>query len=172
MEPTLLEKAVLAALARGVDSFGGLRKLVNVSEDDLRRAVENLIAKGLVKIEKKGWLLKREALVLTERGFEEARKAIDELAKLAQRIEKSLEQFEQRPQTGTLSRDLVDEIMAIAPLLAWLGFIDLALLSPLGLMVAEAMREDTYIDDEGGESGEAEAGDVDEVDVFEEDYVA
>ena len=155
MELTLLEKAVLAALMRGVDSLSGLKKLVNVDEEALRRAIERLESLGLVKRERRGLILKREVLVLTEKGFEEARRALEELEAVARRVEARLAKHEEGRVTASQVASELGDLAYIVPLLAWLGLIDLAMLAPLTLAAQEG-----YEDLSGGEPGDYDVEDA------------
>ncbi len=155
MDLGLLEKAVLAALLRGVDSFGGLRRLINVGEDELRRVVNKLVQLGLVRVERRGLIFKREVLKLTEKGFEEAEKAVKELESIARSVEEKLEGKGLRERVEEIG--FLDDIAYILPLLTWLGFLDLALLSPLVFMVED--QDYDYGDMDYGDYG----SDVEEV---------
>jgi DNA-binding MarR family transcriptional regulator len=157
MELSLLDKAILAALARGIDSFSGLRKLVNVEEEALRRAIEKLQSLGLVKVERRGLLIKRDVLVLTERGLEEAEKALRELEEVARRVEERFARVEEGRIPAQRAIEGISDVMMIAPLLAWLGFLDLALLAPLAAMLAEDVESGA---EEYEASEELDVGDI------------
>ena len=162
MQLSLLEKAILVAVLRGVDTLGGLRKLINVGEEELRRAVDRLVALGLLRVERRGLIFKREVLRLTEQGFEEAQRALRELEEAAKRLEDRLEEASVSERPAVLSG--LDDIAYIAPLLAWLGLIDLALLAPLAALPVEGgLDEHSDQEDVPEDVDYDEYGDVDVV---------
>ncbi|MET1101586.1 MAG: hypothetical protein ABWW69_03810 [Pyrodictiaceae archaeon] len=126
---SLLEAAVIAAVAQGIDSIKGLEQLVNVSREELERIILRLANRGLLRIEEKGFIFKRRVLRLTEEGFnklEEARRllmrAAEEVKGLAERREESI--------SDEVSRSY-ELLTPIIPLLVWMDLLDAAILAQM-----------------------------------------
>ncbi len=127
-----LEDAALVAIAQGAETVDDLARALRISREDAERLLRKLSIEGLVKIEEKGWwIFRRKVVVLTERGFERAARALDQLKSLAETIRQKLESGE---------REYVDSIFAqwgyILPLMMWLNLLDIAFLNMLALDTA------------------------------------
>jgi len=146
----LLEAAVLVALAEGVETSDKLAELLRVDRNSIAKILEELEAKGFVKKEVKGLIFKKTVYRLTERGYdvlEEAtrklREAARELEELGKRLEKERSDV---VKTISTSREDFTELLAVAPLLSWLGLLDIALI-PI-LLSSLADYEEVSIDEE------------------------
>ncbi len=127
-----LEDAALVAIAEGAETVDDLAEALRISREDAEKLLRKLSFEGLVKIEEKGWwIFKRKVIVLTEKGFERAAKALKQLKSLAETIRKKVEAGEQ---------DYVSSMIAqwsyILPLMMWLDLLDIAFLNMLALDTA------------------------------------
>jgi len=131
----LLEAAILVGLAKGVETPGELAKFLRVDRDSIVKVLEQLEAKELVRKERRGLIFKKTVYMLTEKGYEaleeasrKLREAAKELEELGKRLEKKhIEAVE----AVSSSKEKLEELIAIAPLLSWLGLLDVALASIL-----------------------------------------
>ncbi|PCN50642.1 hypothetical protein B6U99_03220 [Candidatus Geothermarchaeota archaeon ex4572_27] len=121
MPGSIVEDAVLAAILKGADTLGKLRRVVNVEEAVLRRVLDNLVTRGYVKAERRGLLFKRDAYAVTAEGARAAEAAIRRLEAASREVRRRVERGEGLP----------SDYVAILPLLVWTGLLDIALLSLL-----------------------------------------
>lgn len=120
------EEAVLVAIARGAGTVEAVSDALGVSRSDVEKALEKLMAEGLVRVEERGWwIFKWRALVLTRRGFEAAARAYEKLAELASRLRERLARARESPEA------LAPAPAYLLPLMLWMGLLDLALLDIL-----------------------------------------
>ena len=125
---TPLEAAVLVLIARGVDNPRDIAELLNVSEGDVRRVIEGLVARGfLERRERRILFFKREKLVLTELGFEALSDAEKILREIAERVRRATQAIMEakRGQHNAEEQPVVlapDEVI-LAPLLVTLGLL-------------------------------------------------
>ena len=120
------EEAVLVAIARGAGTVEAVSDALGVSRSDVEKALEKLMAEGLVRVEERGWwIFKWRALVLTRRGFEAAARAYEKLAELASRLRERLARARESPEA------LAPAPAYLFPLMLWMGLLDLALLDIL-----------------------------------------
>jgi len=146
----LLEAAVLVALAEGAETPDELAELLRVDRDSIVKVLEQLEAKGLVKKERKGLIFKKTVYRLTEEGYE----ALEEASRKLREAAKELEELGKRlrkehtgaAKTAPSSEEGLAELIAIAPLLSWLGLLDVALM-PI-LLSSLADHEEIDIDED------------------------
>ena len=122
-----LEDAALVAIAQGAETVDELAEVLRISRKDAENLLHKLSLEGLVKTEERGWwIFKRKVIVLTEKGFDRAVKALEQLKSLAETIRRELE-------AGR--REHVESVFAqwshILPLMMWLNLLDLAFLLSL-----------------------------------------
>lgn len=112
------EAGILAAVYRGVNTLEGLKELFNtVDSKVVEEAVRRLEYRGYLRREKRGLLLKREHLALTQQGVA----ALDEAMKVLREAASRLREARDR---GRLREELVGwEILSLAPLLLIMGLI-------------------------------------------------
>ncbi len=127
-----LEDAALVAIAQGAETIDDIAEALRISREDAERLLRRLSLEGLIRIEEKGWwIFKRKVAVLTERGFERAARALDQLKSLAETIKQKLQAGE---------REYVESLFAqwsyILPLMMWLNLLDIAFLNMLALDTA------------------------------------
>ncbi|HIC99335.1 MAG TPA: hypothetical protein EYP08_06840 [Pyrodictiaceae archaeon] len=146
----LLEAAVLVAIAKGIETLDELAELLRVDRDSIVKVLEQLEAKGLVKKERKGLIFKKTVYRLTQEGYEvleEANRKLREAAKELEEVGKRLEKEHiEASKTAPLPREGLAELIAIAPLLSWLGLLDIALMPVLLSSLAD--HEEIDIDEE------------------------
>jgi len=145
----LLEAAILVALAKGVETSDKLAELLKADKDSISKILEELEAKGLVKRDVKGFIFKKTVYRLTEKGYEmleEATRRLKDAAKELEELGKRLEKEHQIVETISSSREDFAELITIAPLLSWLGLLDVALM-PI-ILSSLADHEEVDIDDE------------------------
>lgn len=126
---TRLDDAVLVCILLGYDTVDDIAEALRVDRGVVERVVNRLRALDLVRFEEKGfWIFKRRVLRLTDAGFERAMEVRRELERVAERVRADLER-------GVAPEELVAMYGYTLPLLALMGFIDLAMLAPiLGLL--------------------------------------
>jgi len=122
-----LEDAILIAIARGVENIDELSDVLKVDREDILKIVEKLVREGLIKIEESGWwIFKKSKLVLTQRGFERASKAMEKLEEVAKFIKEKVKQGD---------RDYLNNLSLqwsyLLPLLLWMNLIDVFLWTSL-----------------------------------------
>ncbi len=148
----LVEAAILAAVANGVDTIEGLARLLRMDRGDVERVVEELKAKGLLVEEEKGFIIRRRRLRLTREGYEalgRARRLLEEAAKSAREVlERVRREGRGRVSLEELEGLLAPELLAVLPLLQFIGLIPLLEL-PLILEAAEELDWDSGEDVEG-----------------------
>lgn len=121
-----LEDAVLLAIAEGLKTSKEVAKRLNVSVDDVERALKNLEAGGFVKAKFKGFIFKRKAYELTRSGFERVARIREKLRDVADEIREAYERGD---------REKIEEIVTsyqyFIPLMLMLSLIDLIWISAL-----------------------------------------
>lgn len=129
------EEAVLVAIAKGANTVDSIASVLRARKSDVERALGELVAKGLVRVEEKGWwVFKRRVLALTRKGFEASNRAYEKLVDLASRIKEKLAaaSWEEREALSGFE-SLVSGFGYLLPLLLWMELIDFALLTPLAI---------------------------------------
>jgi len=146
----LLEAAILVGLAKGVETPSELAKFLRVDRDSIVGVLEQLEAKGLVRKERKGLIFKKTVYMLTEKGYEaleEASRKLREAAKELEELGKELrKEHAGTAKTTSPPGEELAELIAIAPLLFWLGLLDVALMSIF--LSSLANQEEIGIDEE------------------------
>jgi len=121
-----LEDAVLMAIAEGMSNPKFIAKHLNVSLDDVKVAVDNLEAEGLIVKRIKGLIFKKEVYELTKRGFERVESIKEELRKVAEDFKTAYESRDRM----RLER-LYHVYYHLIPLMIMFGLIDAIWLSSL-----------------------------------------
>ncbi len=179
---TAAEAAVLLAVHRGLDTVDKLARYLRASREDVEAIVARLEARGLLRREKRGLILKRTVLRLTEKGLEalpEAERLLSSAAEAARRMLLEPQpgavqpRYQAAPAAATAGFDPL-ELAMILPLLGWLGFLPLSAMEAamLGAMMGSRVEEggeEAWAEEESGEWGE-EGEDVGYEDSGVEDY--
>ncbi len=121
-----LEDAVLMAIAEGMCNPKFIAKHLNVSLDDVKVAIDNLEAEGLIVKRIRGLIFKKEVYELTKRGFERVESIKEELRKVAEDFKTAYESRD-RMRLERLYHDYYHFI----PLMIMFGLIDAIWLSTL-----------------------------------------
>ncbi len=131
----LIDSALLVAIANGVNSLKSLcHVLSGFSEDVVRRHLESLESKGLVKRRVKGLIFKREVYELTEEGSRMLEEAYSKLREAAEKLKRVAERADhEREGPEALKRALREaglglDVLPLVQLMALLGLLDVFLL--------------------------------------------
>jgi len=144
------EDLVLVAVLSGADTVESIAEATRLDMASVERAVQKLVAEGMLAYEERGfWIFRRHVLRLTERGFERAQKALEELKKVAEHIRSRLVEARDE-ELHTLLRPYA----SIIPLMVYLGLLDMAFLTlplAIGFEDAEELAEDADVDIENAD---------------------
>ena len=169
-----LEAAVLVAVARGARTPGEIARILNVSEEDVERVVDRLVAKGLLaRVKKKILFVRRVELRLTEKGYNALPEAERVLREAAERLRRAAEALRDsriatpyNPAYAALAPG--EELLLVAPMLAWLGLLPAATLAALEA-IEHIGSEAGWHDSEANDAGEGDDDDGYEVEVEVDD---
>ncbi len=114
--------AVLEVLSTGAKTVKEVAELVDMEPHDVEAVLSALIGQGLAERRDKGLLFKKEAYVLTERGWEVLYKWREEVQK---RVEKAAEL--RRAGRAEEAEEVLAPVGSVLPLMLSLGLLDMAL---------------------------------------------
>ena len=137
-----LEDAVLLAIAEGMGNPKYMAKNLNVDLEDVKVAIDNLMAEGLIVKKIRGFIFKKEVYELTKRGFERVERIKEELKKVANDFKIAYESGDR-----TRLERLYHEYQHFVPLMIMFGLIDAIWLSILLSDFDIAELDDSGFDD-------------------------
>ena len=123
------EAVVLLLIHQGVSSAKGIAGAMHLPVEEVEVILRSLEAKGLITREKAG-ILRRERLRLTKAGYD----AIPEATTIAMNVSRKVTEAAENAKGRGEKPEFEEEVLAILPALAFLGFLPawvLALLLPL-----------------------------------------
>lgn len=144
------DEAVLLAIYRGLSKPKSLAEVFHVDERDMIEKLRLMEVKGLVKCRESGFLIfKSVRCNLTERGFEVAQKAYEELQRRASELKERLESISDPIGREAMIKNLIlnDSMWAyVIPLMMWFNMLP----SLITLSMLYHMYDDFF---EGGDVG-------------------
>ncbi|RLG84553.1 MAG: hypothetical protein DRO40_00725 [Thermoprotei archaeon] len=131
-----LDDAVLVLILMGYDTVDSIADALRVDYRVIENVVNKLRVLDLVHFEEKGfWIFKKKVLRLTKEGFEKAIEIRDKITSVAEKVRRDIEK-------GAGLEELAEIYGYALPLLALMGFIDFALITPLLGLLAFDMGVD------------------------------